>query len=201
VSEPSPREGLQQRVAAAILDAAAEVLAARGDQASMLEVAAAAGVARATVYRYFPSRQALLDELARLALSDAATRLAASRITEVPPEEGIRRAVRSLVEVGNHLIVVARERVRPRAEDFEASVASPLRGLMERAIEAGVVRSDVPSAWLVETLVGSVVSVLSSPVVLGREDTIAAVTSMYLDGARAGSHNTGVSLSKEDGDG
>jgi TetR/AcrR family transcriptional repressor of mexCD-oprJ operon len=201
VSEPSPREGLQQRVAAAILDAAAGVLAARGEHASMLDVAAAAGVARATVYRYFPSRQALLDELARLALSDAATRLAGSRITEVPPEEGIRRAVRSLVEVGDYLIVVARERVRPRPDDFESSIASPLRRLMERAVASGVVRSDVPVAWLVETLVGSVVSVLSSAVVLGREDTIAAVTSVYLDGARAGSRSVAVSRSKEDGDG
>jgi AcrR family transcriptional regulator len=167
----------------------------------MLDVAAAAGVARATVYRYFPSRQALLDELARLALSDATSRLVASRIDEVPPEEGIRRAVRSLVEVGDHLIVVAREGVRLRPEEFERSIAAPLRRLMERAVASGELRADVPAAWLVETLVGTVVSVLSSAVVLGREDTVAAVSSMFLDGARARSRNVALSLVKEDGDG
>jgi TetR/AcrR family transcriptional regulator, mexCD-oprJ operon repressor len=45
---------LHARVSAAILEAAAAVLAERGEQASMADVAAAAGMARATVYRSFP---------------------------------------------------------------------------------------------------------------------------------------------------
>src|SRR5919198_2305787 len=68
---PKRRQALQERVAAAILEAAARVLATGGEQASMNDVAAAAGVARATLYRYFPSRQALLDELARVAAEEA----------------------------------------------------------------------------------------------------------------------------------
>ena len=87
MSEPAPRQGLQLRVAAAILDGAARVFALEGEQASMNDVAAAAGVARATVYRYFPNRQALLDELTQAALSDAEERLASARIDEVTPEE------------------------------------------------------------------------------------------------------------------
>ena len=58
VSEPAPRQGLQQRVAAALLEAAARTLAQGGDKVSMHDVAAEAGVARATLYRYFPSREA-----------------------------------------------------------------------------------------------------------------------------------------------
>ena len=58
---------LHARVSAAILEAAAVVLVERGEQASMADVAAAAGMARATVYRYFPNREALFEALGRLA--------------------------------------------------------------------------------------------------------------------------------------
>ena len=109
---PSPpaRTALQQRVSAAILEAAAKVLAAQGDQASMLDIAAAAGVGRATVYRYFPTRQALLDELAGVALERAGERLSAAGLDRVPAREGISRAVRALVAVGEYFVVLERER-------------------------------------------------------------------------------------------
>src|ERR671926_1599772 len=115
---PNPRQALQERVAAAILEAAARVLAVGGGQASMNDVAAAAGIARATLYRYFPSRQALLDELARVAADEAGARLASARVAELAAEEGVRRAVRALIEIGDAFTVVARERVRP-PEQFE----------------------------------------------------------------------------------
>src|SRR4051794_8757559 len=74
---------LHARVSAAILEAAAEVLAERGEQASMADVAAAAGMARASVYRYFPNREALLEALGRLAVEEAGERLEAG-----PPRGG-----------------------------------------------------------------------------------------------------------------
>jgi AcrR family transcriptional regulator len=182
---PAPRHALQQRVSAAILDAAARVLGGRSEQASMSDVAAAAGVARATVYRYFPSRQALLDELARLAVRDAGERLASARIDEVGAEEGVRRAIRALVDVGDYFVVLARERVQPDADEFEHAFAAPLRRLFERGAAAGEIRRDIPSSWLTNSLVGLAVGVLRSPPALGREDTIAAITGLFFDGVRA----------------
>ena len=181
---PRRRQALQERVAAAILEAAARVLAVGGEQASMNDVAAAAGVARATLYRYFPSRQTLLDELARVAAAEAGARLASARVEELAAEEGVRRAVRALVETGDPFTVLARERVRPDPEQFEQLVLEPLRRLFEHAQRAGQIRDDIPKTWLTDALVGLVVSVLSSRPVLGREDTIAVVSALFLDGAR-----------------
>ncbi len=178
-----PRSALQQRVMAAILDAAAEELAVRGAQASMADVSRAAGVARATVYRYFPSRQVLLDELAEVALHGAATRLAAAAIDDVPLREGTTRAVRALVDVGPSFVVLARERVGSGTADFDRAVSAPLRRLLERGQSTGEVRADVPSAWLAEALVGLVVNLPQARPARGRDDTIAAITSLFLDGA------------------
>ena len=181
--QPARRQALQQRIAGAIIEGAARTLARGGDRASMHDVAAEAGVARATLYRYFPSRQALVEEVARWAATDAGTRLSSARLDEVPVEEGVARAVRALVEVGDFFIVLARERVRPDPDVFESSLGTPLRGLVERGQESGSIRDDVPSSWLTESLVGLVVSVLSVSPSMGREDTIAITTSLFLKGA------------------
>lgn len=183
MSESAPRQALQQRVGAAILDGAAQVLAAHGEKASMSAVAAAAGVARATVYRYFPNREALLAELANLAVSRADAALGSARLDEVPAHEGVRRAVRALVEVGDPFVAVAQERARPDPDDFERRLAAPLRRVFERGQATGEIRPDVPSAWLTESLVGLVVSVLGARPTLGREDTIASITTLFLYGA------------------
>ncbi|MDQ3661567.1 MAG: TetR/AcrR family transcriptional regulator [Actinomycetota bacterium] len=182
------RHPLQERIAAVILEAAARTLARGGDRASMQDVAVEAGVARATLYRYFPSRQALVDEVGRLAANDAGSRLRSARLDQVPLEEGVARAVRALVEVGDLFIVLARERVRPDPDVFEVSLGAPLRGLVERGQNSGGIRNDVPSAWLIESLVGLVVSVLSTSPSMGREDTIAIATSLFLEGATPKRH-------------
>lgn len=175
---------LHARVSAAILEAAAAVLAERGEQASMADVAAAAGVARATVYRYFPNRETLLEALGRLAVEEAGERLQAGRLDEVPVPEAFERAVRALVATGNSLVVVSRESARPDPAEFEQRVASPLRGLVERAQSLGEVRDDLPASWLMESLIGIVVSGLQTQPSLGVEDTVAGITSLFLDGAR-----------------
>jgi TetR/AcrR family transcriptional regulator, mexCD-oprJ operon repressor len=175
-TQAAPRQPLRERVATAILEAAARVLN---------EVAAEAGIARATVYRYFPSRQALLDALAELAVNDAGARLASARIDQVPVEEGITRAVRALVDVGDYFVVLARERVKPDTEQFDRRLAAPLKRLMEQGQRSGAIRDDMPTSWLTESLVGLVVTVLLASPTMGQEDTIAAIVSLFVDGIRA----------------
>ena len=175
---------LHARVSATILEAAAAVLAERGEQASMADVAGAAGMARATVYRYFPNREALFEALGRLALEEAGERLQAGRLEEVAVADAFERAVRALAAVGDSFVVVSRETARTDSEEFEQRVASPLRGLIERAQASGEVRDDLPASWLMESLIGIIVSGLQTRPSLGVEDTVAGITSLFLDGAR-----------------
>ena len=184
-SELRGRHALRGRVAAAILEAAGRTFASRGERANMDDVAEEAGVARATVYRYFPNRQHLLAELSRLAADDAHGRLVAARIDEVPIEEGVTRAVRAFVDVGDSFPVLLAERARGDAElvDFERLVATPLRQLLERGRSSGCIRGDIPAGWLAESLFGTIMSVMRYGR-LGRDDTVAAVTSVFLEGTR-----------------
>lgn len=187
MSTSSAGQPLQQRVAAAILEGAARTLAAHGQAASMNDVAAAAGVARATVYRYFPTRQVLLEELALRALREADDRIGSARIEEVSTQEAVARVVRALVDIGDGFVVLARERAR--GAEFDRTVAGPLARLFERGQASGDIRDDIPVPWLSEALLGVALSILTSKPSQGREDTVAAITSLFLDGAgRRGPH-------------
>lgn len=185
MSEALPRQTLHTRVSGAILEGAARIFATQGEQANMNDVAAAAGVARATVYRYFPNREALVEALAQATVSDVGERLSSARINEVAPEEGIARAVRALVDVGDSFVLLARERLRSDPQRFERSLTQPLRQLFERGQANGDVRDDITSARLTEALIGLIVGVLTSTPPLGKEDMTATINGLFLDGARA----------------
>jgi hypothetical protein len=60
---------------------------------------------------------------------------------------------------------------------------------MERGQESGEIRSDIPSTWLAASMVGTIVSILSSSPTLGREDTVAAIAGLFANGAR-GEHRS-----------
>ncbi len=151
----------------------------------MNEVAEAVGVARATLYRYFPSREALLGELTRTAADDAAAHLMSAGIGDVSPEEDIARTVRALVEVGDGLVLLARERHRPDVRRFERQLTQPVHNVFERGQAGGIIRDDIGSARLLRSLIGLVVSVLTSDPRPRQEEMTASVTSLFLDGARA----------------
>jgi TetR/AcrR family transcriptional repressor of mexCD-oprJ operon len=182
--ELPPGQALQQRVAAAILQAGARTFANRGDRANLADVAVAAGVARATVYRYFPNRRRLLDEVSRVTTEDVHARLILARIDEVPVEEGLGRAVRAFVDAGDGFVVLVRERAPVDGGDFDELIAVPLRQVLEAGASAGTIRRDVPVAWLFESLIGLVAGSLRHGS-LGPDDTVSSVTSVFLEGARA----------------
>ena len=103
------------------------------------------------------------------------------RIEQVPVDEGLARATRALVAVGEHFIVLLRER-RPPEPGFTA----PLVALLKRGIERGEIRSDVPLTVLVESLLVLVgVSVRAGRAAgMGSEDISSTALRLFLDGAR-----------------
>jgi TetR/AcrR family transcriptional repressor of mexCD-oprJ operon len=166
---------------AEILAAAAQLLGT-GDPAGMGQIAVAAGISRATLYRYFPTRESLLLALEAAANEEAQRLLGGASLDQVPVEEGLARAVRALVAVGEHFIVLLRERRPP-----EPGFRSPLTELLERGRQAGLIRSDVPPPILVDSLlvlVGICVR-QGRELGLGSEDISSAALQLFLTGAGA----------------
>jgi TetR/AcrR family transcriptional regulator, mexCD-oprJ operon repressor len=142
---------LRDHVAAVILDKAAEILAERREAASLAEIAEAAGVARSTLYRYFPSREALLRALADSAAREIQDRIGEARPDAVPVAEAIARITRGLIATGSKYIA-ALAYLRPKPADAaDPQVSEPLLQLFRRGVEDGTLRGDLPA----ETLLGS----------------------------------------------
>lgn len=186
MAEPSPHDALQGRVVDALLDAAARAFARRGEAASMSDVAAEAGVARATVYRYFGNRGALEAAVAERGVARARQALRSGRIEEVSAEEGVRRSVRALHDMGEAFAVMLRRRADGGLPAFDAEVAGPLRRLLHAGQRSGEIRGDVPAAWLAESLLGLVGHAVVIPPGAGKEDTLASIAGLFLDGAGTG---------------
>ncbi len=174
------------RTTAAILDAAARVLADRGASANMADVAGASGVSRATLYRYYPSRETLLEALAAQALTDAASRIADAGLDRCPVPEAFERIVRALLAVGDRYAVLLSEQVEPDPAEAERVVGAPLRAVFARGIDQGVLRDDLSSEVLFELFGGLLAAAvkLVGERRLGLEETAAATTALFLDGAR-----------------
>jgi AcrR family transcriptional regulator len=162
-----------------ILEAAAGVLAG-SDGASMGDVAAAAGISRGTLYRYFPNRESLLLALEAAANEEARVRLAEASLDRVPVDEGLARATRALVAVGEHFMVLLRERRPP-----EPSFTPPLVALLARGVKSGELRSDVPVTVLVEALLVlvAVCTRWGGAMGMGAEDISSTALRLFLDGA------------------
>jgi AcrR family transcriptional regulator len=142
-----------------VLDAAAEVFAERGPDASVDEIARRAGVGHATVFRRFPTKDALIAAVAQERMRTL-VELAEEALSEPDPGEAFTGFIWRSAELHARdrglYECVARCRDMAEVEQLHG-VASELVG---RAQAAGALRPDV-TAEDVEALVGSAVK--SSP--------------------------------------
>lgn len=169
---------------AAILETAAHLLA--DHDASMGEIAAAAGVGRATLYRHYPTREALLDALAEQALEEVATRIADAGLDRASVPEALERLARAVVTVGDRYIILLRERVKPAQDEAERRVGHPMRSVFERGIADGTLRTDLSADAQLQLFASLVTGALQAGLQreLGVEQSAATATSYFLDGAR-----------------
>lgn len=177
------------RTPAAILETAASVLVERGD-ANMNDIAAAAGVGRATLYRHFPTREALLEALMAEALELFIARIADAGLDRVPVPEAIERLLRAAFGVGDRYVVLASERLRPSAPHLDGEskhrASGPIRELMRRGIDDGTLRDDLSPEELGHLFGGLLMAANTAglPRAMGVEQSAAVIASMFLNGAR-----------------
>jgi TetR/AcrR family transcriptional repressor of mexCD-oprJ operon len=175
---------IHDRVAGAILDAAADLLARGGEPPSMGEVAAAAGVGRATLYRYFPTRERLLQDLITAATGEAADRLAEAGLDAVPVTEGIARVARVVAAGGSKYAALIGQFGPANADREQEQITTMIDRMLRRGIDDGTFRGDI-SVDELRFLLGSLLQAaarMAAEHQAGVEKAAALVTSVFLDG-------------------
>lgn len=142
-----------------LIEAARQVFGAGGQQASLEAVARLAGVGIGTLYRHFPTREALFEAVYRREvdqLGDLAERLA----REAAPVEALRRWLHAnvrLVATKKGMIealqLVAHGSSELKAYSFER-LTEALARLLARGVAAGDLRPDVTAEDLLRALIG-----------------------------------------------
>jgi len=156
-----------QRNRERILETAREAFTRFGANASLDEIAKQAGVGPGTLYRHFPTREALLEAV----YSSEVEKLAAAerKFAETkPPIEALRAWMLLFVEyiAAKNIIAPALNTfVSGSSKVFGASgtkIKGAIHVLVERAVKSGDIRLDVEPLDLLRALVG-VSNVASSP--------------------------------------
>ncbi len=140
-----------ERNVEAILDAAVRCFGRRPD-ASMSDVAGAAGVGRVTLYAHFPSREALLGAAIDRAAADVMERIDAARIDEGPAREALGRMIRagwSTLDWFWGLHVAAHGQSPTFIREHSASFLVRVDDLIARGQAEASFRTDLPRKWLV----------------------------------------------------
>lgn len=147
-----PRDGrraIAERNVASILDAAIHLLA-RSPEAGVSEIAAAAGVGRATVYRHFPTRDDLVAAIRKRARADVVAAVEAAEPESGDPLEALRRVVAaSLATADRYRVVHGENRLVPARSD---SLARHVFALVERAQREGALDPETSVTWIAGTL-------------------------------------------------
>jgi AcrR family transcriptional regulator len=141
-----------------LLETAATTLC-KDSGASLTEVAAAAGVGRTTLHRYFPTRHDLLYALADDALIRVEEAVSKALPGSDEPVEAtftrLAEAVLPLADELRFLDVGAGVWDLPEMVERWYDLSRPVEDLVRRAKAAGALRLDLSTAWVVDLFVAA----------------------------------------------
>ena len=171
-----------------VLAAAKSVFSAGGPDASLEAVAKRAGVGIGTLYRHFPTREALFEAVYRRE-TEQLSELAEQLKNEPAPIDALRRWLRSVIEfiatkrgMSAALAIALQGQTELKAYSFDRlTKAAGL--LLERAVAAGEVRTGVSSEDLMRALVGMCV-LDNKP---GWQTSVLRLMEIFVDGLRVSS--------------
>lgn len=142
-----------------VLEAAKAVFNAGGPEASLEAVAKRAGVGIGTLYRHFPTREALFEAVYRREVEQL-SELAEQLKTAKDPVEALRRWLRSNVQ----FVATKKGMAAALALTFQSSselaafsmdrLTKAVGSLLDRAVAAGNIRPDISPEDLLRALVG-----------------------------------------------
>lgn len=125
--------------------------------AAMIDVGAAAGVSRATVYRHFPTREALIAAIKAQAVEQSEAALTACRLDEGSATEALHRLCAAWLDVADRYAfaqLVTQPGLAPDEQTREHSrrtLGEPLRALFERGKAAGEFSPALSTEWSVRS--------------------------------------------------
>jgi AcrR family transcriptional regulator len=168
-----------------VLEAAKVVFSAGGSDASLEAVARTAGVGIGTLYRHFPTREALFEAVYRREVQHLAD-LAEQLKQKEQPVDALRHWMRSNVRfvatkkgMSAALALAAYKNSKLSSYSFDR-LTRAVGGLLDRAIAAGEIRDDISPEDLIRTLVG-MCYMHDQP---GWQTSVLRLVDVFIDGLR-----------------
>jgi AcrR family transcriptional regulator len=144
----------RNRTRQAILSAAASVLG-RNRAATLPEIAAAAGVGRTTLHRYFPDRDTLIHAAVEDSVSAIEQATTEARINEGSPLDGLRRLITAYLHVGERLVFLFGDphvMVQYGVDHSVEPGPDAVLDLITRGQNEGVFDAEVSAHWIQHSL-------------------------------------------------
>jgi AcrR family transcriptional regulator len=140
----APRQAEAERNDRALLQAAREVLAADGAHATVAAIAARAGVGIGSLYRRYPTKEKLFQQLSLLAVEQWTEALDQALAAD-DPWVGLAGFVTACVEFGQGSLapIAGTIEITEQMRAISRKADRNLAALVRRAHEAGVLRPDV----------------------------------------------------------